>query len=134
MPVSKEDIRARLKVGSVWITSLDHDDPTMFFTANVPERKMRYIVMLFVPGDLSATTRIELLQRNEGTGTPVVYAYETKFCPIPIAAADTLQIPEGGYSIEDPVLTLEGGTNLGASIDTVGTSLNLTCVFWDSDI
>ena len=129
MPVSKEDIRSRIKVGSVWITSLDHDAPTMFFTNNVPERKMRYIVMLFAPGDLSATTRIEILQRDEAeTG------YETKFCPIPIAAADTLQIPEGGYSIEDPVLTLEGGTNLGASIDTVGTSLNLTCVFWDSDI
>ena len=129
MPISKEDIRTRLKVGSVWITSLDHDDPTIFFTANVPERKMRYIVMLMVPGDLSATTRIEILQRNEAED-----AYETKFCPIPVSAADVRQIPEGSYSIEDPVLTLEGGTNLCASIDTVGTSLNLTCVFWDSDI
>ena len=89
---------------------------------------MRYIVLMNIPGDLAATTRIEILKSIEA-GT-----YETKGGPIPIAAADFRQIPEGSYGIEDPVITLSGGENLAASTDTVGSSLCLTAVFFDADI
>jgi len=128
MPVSKEDIRTRIRVVSKWITSHNRGAPTEVFTAVVPERTMRYIVMMAFPGDFNQTQRMEIMKTIEA-GT-----YETKWCPIPIAAADYRQIPEGSYSIEDPVITLAGGENLAASIEVAGTSLNLTCIFWDADI
>ena len=139
MPISKEDIRTRLRVVSKWIeTEADNlvatvPTPTNIFTVPagspaIPERQMRYIVSIMFPGDLAQTQRIEIFKLLEA-GT-----YETKWCPIPVAAADFRQIPEGSYSIEDPILTLSGGENLAASTDVVGSSLNLTVVFWDADI
>lgn len=125
MVLTKDDIRGRLITKSVWITSDTPATPTDFFAANVPEGNMRFIVALFLPGQMINTVRMQIMEKKED-GT-----YEIKFCPIPVAPADFRQIPEGSYSIEDPVLKLAGGENLAASIDTIGSSLNLSLTYWD---
>jgi len=126
--MDKHEIRGRLMTDSKWITSLNHAAPTDFWAAAVNEGNTRFIVGMWIPGDKVNTVRIEILKKEEA-GT-----YTTKFCPIPVAPADLRQIPKGSYSIEDPILRLAGGCNLAASIDTVGTSLNLTVDYWDSDV
>ncbi|GAH77971.1 unnamed protein product, partial [marine sediment metagenome] len=54
--------------------------------------------------------------------------------PIPVAPADFRQIPKGSYSIIDPIITFEGGTDFAAKADIVGMSLNATVAYWDWDI
>ena len=125
MVLTKEDIMGRLITKSAWITSDDPDNPTDFFAANVPEGNTRFLVCLWIPGQMQNTVRMQIMEKKEDD------TYEIKWCPIPVAPADWRQIPEGSYSIEDPVLRLAGGENLAASIDTVGSSLNLSCTYWD---
>lgn len=125
MVLTKSQIRGLLVTKSVWITSDLPATPTDFFAAVVPEGNTRFIVALWLPGQMVNTVRCQILEKKED-GT-----YEIKWCPIPVAPADFRQIPEGSYSIEDPVLKLAGGENLAASIDTVGSSLNLSLTYWD---
>jgi len=127
MVLGKEEIWERLRVESKWITSSDPSNPTDFFASNVAERKFRFIVAIWVPGNLVQLTRIQIFKKKED-GT-----YDEKWSPIPVAPADFRQIPKG-YSIEDPILGLEGGTNLAASVDIAGNSLNMSVAYWDSDI
>lgn len=124
----KSQIRGKLETESTWITSTDPTAPTDVFSSDVDEDQMRYIVLVYVPGQMSESVTIELLQKEEDG------SYSTKFCPIPVAPADTKQLPEGSYSIEDPVVVLEGGTNLSGAVDVTGSSLNVTVNYWDHEV
>jgi hypothetical protein len=125
MVLTKSQIRGLLVTKSKWITSDTPATPTDFFAANVPEGNTRFIVALWLPGQMVNTVRMQIMEKKEDD------TYEIKFCPIPVAPADWRQIPEGSYDIESPVLRLAGGENLAASIDTVGSSLNLSLTYWD---
>lgn len=127
MVLGKEEIWDRLQTDSRWITG-GPAAPTDIFAANVAERQFRYIIALWIPGDLVSTVRLEIFKKDEDGD------YHTKWCPIPVAPADFRQIPEGSYSIVDPIITLEGGTNMAGSVDLAGHSLNVTVVYWDWDI
>jgi len=120
MGLTKQEIRDRLKLTSVWLTT----SRTPFFAA-VPEDRFRYIVAIWLNGNRQVTEDVTIEKLKED-GT-----YEEKFSPIPVAPADFRQIPEGSYSLEDPIIALEGGTRLYGK--TSGISLNAEVAYWDSE-
>ena len=123
MVLVKEDIRQRLRTSCVWVTSTR----TPLFAA-VPERQWRYVVAMFMSGNLTLTTTIQFEKLKEDA------TYEMEFSPIPVAPADFRQIPEGQYDLEDPIGSYEGGTRLYGKTDLAGSSLNVTVKYWDWDI
>lgn len=123
MVLQKEDIWERLKTESTWV----ENGRTALFAA-VPERQFRYVVGIFISGNMQVTTTLELEKLEEDT------TYTTKWSPIPVAPADFRQIPKGSYSIVDPIVTFEGGTRLYGKTDVVGMSLNVTVDYWDWDV
>ena len=123
MVLQKENIWERLKTDSVWVTNAR----TALFAA-VAERQFRYVVGIWVSGNVQVTTTLELEKLKEDA------TYVTKWSPIPVAPADFRQIPKGSYSIVDPIVTFEGGTRFYGKTDVVGMSLNVSVAFWDWDI
>jgi len=130
MVLQKEDIWERIKTESTWV----RNTRTALF-ALVAERQFRYVVGIWISGNMQVTTTVELEKLEEDPSDPPVDAdFTTKWSPIPVAPADFRQIPKGSYSIIDPIVTFEGGTRLYGKTDVSGMSLNLTVSFWDWDI
>jgi hypothetical protein len=94
---------------------------TDFFSSNVPESKMRYVVSIFIMGDGVASRVVDIYKKEEdGTYTP-------KFPMIPVAPADVKQLPQSGYDV-----VLEGGTNLAGKVDA-GAGVSLAVIYWDDE-
>ena len=123
MVLQKEDIWERLKTESTWVTPTR----TPLFAA-VAERQFRYVVGIWISGNMQVTTTLELEKLEEDA------TYTMKWSPIPVAPADFRQIPKGSYSITDPIVTFEGGTRLYGKTDIAGMSLNVSVDYWDWDI
>ncbi len=123
MVLTKEEIRQRIRTSSVWVTGVR----TPLF-ATVPERQWRYVVAMFISGNLQQTTAISFEKLEEDA------TYTMEFSPIPVAPADFRQIPEGQYDLEDVLGSYEGGTRLYGVTDHTGMSLNVTVKYWDWDI
>lgn len=119
--LTKEEIRERLQTDHVDILPTR----TPFFAA-VPERQIRFVVAIIINGDgvASRTMNIEKLE-EDGT-------YTMKFENVPVAPADVRTLPRESYNIEDPILSLEGGTRLYGTAS--GNTLYSTICYWDSDI
>jgi len=134
MVLQKEDIWTRLKTRSTWV----HNTRTELFPAGTPavaERQFRYVVGVWISGNMQVTTTVELEKLEEDPSDPPVDAdYTTKWSPIPVAPADFRQIPKGSLSITDPIVTFEGGTSFYGKTDVAGHSLNVTVEYWDWDI
>lgn len=129
MVLQKEDIWERLKTASVWVehSAAGVDPPTALFSA-IAERQFRYVVGIWISGNMQVTTGLSLYKLEEDD------SYTPKFSPIPVAPADFRQIPKGSYSITDPILTFEGDTGLYGKTDVAGMSLNVTVDYWDWDV
>jgi len=125
MGLTKQEIRERLQTKSVWVKT----DWTAIGDA-VSDDEFRYIVAIWVNGDMTATRTIEFSKLAKGGSVPDDLS--GLWNPIPIAPADFRQIPKGSYSIEDPVAVLEGGTRLYAKVD--GNSVGVTVNYWDSEL
>jgi len=125
MSLSKQEIRERLKTVEQWVTT----SWTAIGNA-VSDDKFRYVIAIWINGDMQATRTIEFAKLAKGGNVPTNLS--TLWSPIPIAPADFRQIPQGGYSIEDPVTVLEGGTRLYARVD--GNSINVTINYWDTGV
>lgn len=121
--LNKEQIRDRLITDSFWITNA-----RVAITGTVGERFIRYIVGLYINGNTQIATGVMVEKLEEDA------SYSIKFSHINIPAADNIQVPKDGYSITDPVLTLEGGTRLYARTLVQGHSVNLSVIHWDNDI
>jgi len=138
MVLQKEDIWERLKTRSTWVT----DSWTPLFAAAVPERQFRFVVGIWISGNMKVTPTVEFGKVEEGaTRDETTDKYDddeivanSGWSPIPVAPADFRQIPKGSYSTVDPVITFEGGTDFAAEVDIAGMSLNATVVFWDWDV
>ena len=125
MGLTKEEIRERLKTESVWVTT-----SWTALLAAVADRKIRYIVAIWISGNRQSADDIEFaLLPQDGT---VPTNLSTKWSPIPVGPADFRQIPEGNVDIEGSILTCEGGSRLYGRV--VGISLNTTTEYWDDDI
>ena len=128
--LQKEDIWERLKTESVWVTNTR----TPLFAA-VAERQWRYVVGIWLSGDLKTTLTVQFEKLDEDPSDPPVDAdFTMKWSPIPVAPADFRQIPVGGLSIVDPIVTCEGGTRLYGKTDLTGSSMNVTVEYWDWDV
>jgi len=123
MVLQKEDIWERLKTEATWVTSTR----TPLFAA-VAERQWRYVVGIWLSGDLKTTLTVQFEKLEEDA------SYSMKWSPIPVAPADFRQIPKGGLSITDPIVTCEGGTRLYGKTDLAGSSMNVTVEYWDWDV
>jgi len=133
MVLQKEDIWERLKTESTWVTNTR----TELFAAAVPEHQFRYVVGIWISGNMQTTRTIQFEKLDEDPSDPHVDAnFTMKWSPIPVAPADFRQIPKGSYSITDPIVTFEGGTSLYGKTDGVvaGVSLNVTVDYWDWDV
>jgi len=125
---SKQEIRDRLVTTSVWIDNEDSEDVTNPRTplfVMVPENSFRYIVGIWICGNAGSTSYVKFEKLKEDD------EYEGVYSPIPIAPADFRQIPKGSYHIEDPVVSLEGGTRLYGQV--TGISINVSVAYWDKD-
>ena len=124
MVVTREEIRERLRTESVWVTGA----LTPLYGV-VPEETIRYVVGIWVSGNLQVTMSISFSTLKEDL------TYETKFSPIPLAPTDFRQIPEGQYSLEDPFLSNAGGERLYAQAHgPVGHSVNASIAYYDDEI
>ena len=121
--VDKNIIRQRLRHVYKEITTTTETD---IFSSNVPEHKMRNIVKIILEGNGSSTAVVTISKKKED-GT-----YEVIIPNINVAAPEHKEIPQS-YSIEDPIIVLEGGTNLAAKLVS-GTSVHLTVIYWDSEV
>jgi len=128
-------IRERIRVKSVWLMP----ERTPFFTATdehmttdtlgnpaLVEQYIRYIVSLLFQGNAIQAQSAKIEKYKEDG------SYEVKWSDIQIQPAAMPQIPEGSYNIEDPIISLEGGTNLYGHVN--GNSINLTITYWDNEI
>jgi len=122
MKLTKQEIRDRLKYEQKWITTSN----TNIFASDVDEYKIRYIVKIILTGDQS-TTRVAEISKKLEAGS-----YDTFIPNINVVASEKKEIPEGSYDIEDPITTLEGGTNLAGKVS--GNSISMTVIYWDNDI
>ena len=118
--LTKNEIRDRLKFEQKWITTTETD----VFDSNVPESRIRYVVKIVLTGDQVTTRVAEILKKLEN-GT-----YKTFIPNINVAAPEKKEIPEGSYDIEDPIMKLEGGTNIAGKVS--GNSISMTVVYWDN--
>lgn len=133
MVLTKEEIWDRIRVKSVWLGVAR----TPFFVAgekhmqaaanSLTEGYIRYIISLLFQGNaiVNQSAKIEKLEEDAVT-------YTVKWSDVQIAPAAMPQIPEGAYDIENPIISLEGGTNLYGHVN--GNSINLTITYWDNDI
>jgi len=99
---------------------------TDVFSSNVPESKMRYIVSIVIMGDGEASRVVDIYKKEEDG------SYTLKFPMIPVAPADVRQLPQSGYDVMNPIMVLEGGTNLAGKVDA-GAGVSLTVIFWDDE-
>jgi len=120
--LTKEEIRERLQTVNVYITTAR----TPFFNA-VDERKIRYVVAITLFGD-RVSTREVYIEKLEEDGT----TYTPKFDSINLAPPEKVQLPVEGKDIENPIMSLEGGTRLYGRVS--GNSITATIEYWDNDV
>lgn len=120
--LTKEEIRERIRYAQLTIGT----SRANFWSDDVPERKIRYVVAIFIFGDATATRLVEIEKVKEDD------TYEMIFDNIGVAPTEKVPIPKDQYNIEDPILVLEGGTNLSAVADAGAPEA--TVIYWDSDI
>lgn len=139
--IQKEDIWDRLQVKSVWLGVAR----TPFFTITdehmtidaggnqvLVERYMRYIISLLFQGNAIVHQSGKIEKYEEPSLLAPLGSYTVKWSDVQIAPAAMPQIPEGSYSLEDPIIVLEGGTNLYGNVN--GNSINLTITYWDWNV
>jgi len=117
--MKKQELQTEAKVIGTSITDL--------FDSNVSEHKMRYLVSIMLLGDGVASRVVDIYKKEEdGTYTP-------KFPMIPLAPADSPTIPKCGFDLENPILVLEGGTNLAGKVNA-GAGVSLVLSYYDDEI
>ena len=121
----KSIARDRLRVEATWVTNAVTE---LFALGNVPNNRFRYIVAIYIKGNLNQTDTLQLeLEDNDDN-------YHEKWSRIPIAPAAFIQIPVGGYDLEDSILTLTEGESLHGTVHVTGHSVNVTVAYWDNDV
>ena len=120
--LTRQEIMERLSYAQLDIT----DERGNFFDEDVPERTMRNIVaiILFGDGTASRTVNIEKVEEDD--------TYDMIFDHVPVAPANVVQLPPADYDIQNPIVVLEGGTNISA-VASAGTPY-ATLIYWDTEL
>ena len=120
MGLTKEEIRERIRYAQLTIGT----SRANFWASDIDEYKFRNIVAIIIFGDGSASRTVEIEKVKEDD------TWEMIFDNVPVAPAAIVQLPEGEYNIEDPIIVLEGGTNLSAIADAGAPEA--TAIYWDT--
>lgn len=135
--LTKEEIWDRIRVKSVWLMPTR----TPFFVAgeehmkatnHLQEQYRRYIVCLLFQGNAITAQSAKLEQLGDDADPTLNASFTMKWSDIQIQPSAMPQIPDGAYSITDPIISLEGGTNLYGTVN--GNSINATVTYWDSEV
>ena len=105
------------------------DAETAVFSASVPDNKIRNIVLLLISGTPKSNDTVTFEKFVPATSTV------STILTVPAASGVTIlhQIPET-YHVKDPIIVLEGGTNLLTTTGATSGDLYLTVVYWDNDV
>jgi len=122
MKLTREQIMERVRVAQLTLSTTRTD----IFATDVPEKTLRYIILIIIYGDCVASRTVEVEKKKED-GT-----YKMKYDNVPIAPADARSIPPNGWDIEKPILVLEGGTNLAFTASAGAPEVSV--LYWDSEI
>jgi hypothetical protein len=122
--LTREQISERLQTIGTALTTVNQG----LFSggAAVPSGKIRFVVAIFIIGDMT-TTRNVTFQKLAANGT----TYTTIFPSVPIAPPDVRQLPPSNYDIENPIATFEDNTNLVAA-SNAGAPYAVV-VYWDNE-
>jgi len=107
--------------------SVSETTETDLFSSNVPERKIRYVLKIILTGNGSVSETVTISKKKED-GT-----YDVFIAGINLAPPEYKEIPQGSIDLENPLLVLEGGTNLAAKT-AGGNAVNITVIYYDNDI
>jgi len=124
--LTREQIMERLKYAQLTLSTSRQN----IFGSDIAERKKCYIVAIFIMTD--ATLRYVEIEKQKEDDT-----WEMIFDNVPIDVATgneqgVLQLPKSGYDIENPILMLEGGTNL-SFISSAGAP-EVTILYWEDEL
>jgi len=126
MGLTRDQIRERLQYAQLTVSNARQN----IFTADVAERIKRNIVAIFIMTDATLRT-VEIEKQKEDDTWDMIF----DAVPIDVATGPEqgiLQIPKGHYDIEDPIIVLEGGTNL-SFIASAGAP-EVTVLYWDDEL
>ena len=120
--LTREQIMERLSYAQLDITNARGN----FFDSDVPERTMRNIVAIIIIGDgtASRTVNIEKVEEDD--------TWDMIFDSVPVPPAAVVPLPPADYDIENPIVVLEGGTNISA-VASAGTPY-ATLIYWDTEL
>ena len=118
--MEKKIVIERLKTEAAHIGTSETD----IFSSDVPESKFRYVVKVILMGDGAADRVVDIYKKKED-GT-----YEKKIPMIHVASTEVLEL--GSDNPENPLLVLEGGTNLAGKVNA-GTGISLAVIYWDDE-
>lgn len=121
MGLTRDQIRERLKYAQLTLST----GRANIFSSDVPEEVKRNIVLIRLHGDGTArTVNIEKVEEDD--------TWEMIFDTLNVPASTDEEIPKSGYDIENPILVLEGGTNL-SFIASAGAP-EVTVIYWDDEL
>ena len=135
--LTREVIRDRLRVKSLWITPQNTrvafwviGEEHMQAAANqLLQRYIRYVVSMLPQGNPGQADSVLMIEKLHSDGV----TFTTKWSDIVVeAGVFPHQIPEGAHDLENPVISVSGGENLYGTVS--GNSINLTVTYWDNDI
>ena len=120
--LTRQEIMERLSYAQLDITNARGN----FFDDDVPERMMRNIVAIIIIGDgtASRTVNVEKVEEDD--------TWDMIFDSVPVPPAAIVQLPPADYDIENPIVVLEGGTNISA-VASAGTPY-ATLIYWDTEL
>jgi hypothetical protein len=122
--VTRDQVRERLKFAQLTLSTSRQN----IFSSDVPERVKRNIVAIILTTD--GTLRYVEIEKVKEDGT-----YEMFLDNVPVDVATgphgIVQLPNN-YDIENPILVLEGGTNL-SFISSAGAP-ECTVIYWDDEL
>ena len=100
---------------------------------DVPERMMRNIVAIIIFGDGTTSRTVEIEKLKDGHAeVPIEADFDMIFDNVPVPPAGVVQLPPADYDIENPIVVLEGGSNISAIADA--GSPEATLIYWDTEL
>ena len=106
------------------ISGLLRDLETPVFPYPVEPSHIRYVVSIMLVGDGAASRTVDIYKIY-----PEEEVFEKKIPMVPIAPADMKMIPDK-IDLENPVMVLEGGSNL-AGVVNAGTGISIAVWYYD---
>ncbi len=132
--LTKSVIWDRLRVKDIWLMPVRTpfwvagEEHMQALLARLTQRHMRYVVRIDLQGNAAQSIQSANIEKLETDGV----TFTMKWSRLPVLGNAVLQIPQGAYDIEDPIISVEGGANLYGQVD--GNSVNCTVTYWDNEI